>query len=214
MLYYRMTGYGNLKFFCKLYRIPYYKEQIENIAREFGLEKWLNQLVENYSSGMKTKLALCRTLILKPKILLLDEPTLGLDVKSNNLIVNKLKNLKKTIIITSHDMNSMDKLCDHIGFINNGEIVKIGNKEDIKRLMQTQINIEIKINKNINQLKSELKDIDYLTEIIEKKEGFIISLKNRENYQNLLQLLSKYKILMVKEHDKTLEDLFLKLFNL
>ena len=91
MLYYRITGYDNLKFFCKIYNIPNYNEKIINITKEFGLEKWLNQLVENYSSGMKMKLALCRTLLLNRKVSFLDEPTLGLDVKIISFIISNIK---------------------------------------------------------------------------------------------------------------------------
>ena len=109
MLYFRMTGYANLKFFCKIYKVPNYKEKIYDISKEFGLERWLNQYVEHFSSGMKMKLALCRTLLLNRKVLFLDEPTLGLDVKSISLIINKLKNIKKTIFLTSHDMNVVEK---------------------------------------------------------------------------------------------------------
>ncbi|GAG84260.1 unnamed protein product, partial [marine sediment metagenome] len=61
---------------------PNYQEKISLKAKEFGLEKWLNQYVENYSSGMKMKLALLRTLLLERRIMFLDEPTLGLDVKT------------------------------------------------------------------------------------------------------------------------------------
>ncbi|GAH97259.1 unnamed protein product, partial [marine sediment metagenome] len=110
----------------RIYEVPNYKEKISYLAKDFGLEKWLNQYVENFSSGMKMKLALCRTLLLDRKILFLDEPTLGLDVKSIALIIKKLKKLKKTIFLTSHDMGVVEKLCDRIAFINNGKIVKIG----------------------------------------------------------------------------------------
>ena len=82
MLYYRITGYDNLKFSCKIYNIPNYKAEISKIAEDFGLKKWLKQYVHNYSTGMKMKLALCRTLLINRKILFLDEPTLGLDVKT------------------------------------------------------------------------------------------------------------------------------------
>ena len=91
MIYYRITGYDNLKFFCKIYKVPNYKEKIYEMAKNFGLEDWLNQYVEKYSSGMKMKLALCRTLLLNRKLLFLDEPTLGLDAKLKKYIVDKLK---------------------------------------------------------------------------------------------------------------------------
>lgn len=211
MLYYRITGYANLKFFCKIYKIPNYTDKIYKIAEDIGIEKWLNQYVEYYSSGMKMKLALLRTLLLNRDIMFLDEPTLGLDVKSKSFIIDKLKNTNKTIFISSHDMSVVEKLCDRIAFINHGDILKIGSKEDIEGLMQTEILVKIDLIKNKSQLKSELNHQEFITKIIENKNGLSLKLKKRENYKELLSILSKYDILGVKEKDESLEDLFLKI---
>lgn len=211
MLYYRITGYDNLKFFCKMYKIHNYKGKIQKIAEEFGLTRWLDQYVEYYSSGMKMKLALCRTLLLERQILFLDEPTLGLDVKSTNLIIEKLRSLKKTIFLTSHDMSVVEKLCDRVAFINIGEILKIGTTNDIKKLTESKIKIIIEIKENIVQLREILEQQDFLVEISQYKQGIMVVLKRRENYNDLLQILSKYKILRVNEPELSLEELFLKL---
>ncbi len=211
MLYYRITGYDNLKFFCKIYNVPNYKEKIFKLAKEFGIEKWLNQYVENFSSGMKMKLALCRTLLLERKILFLDEPTLGMDVKSIDFIVKKLKILNNTIFLTSHNMNVVEKLCDRIGFINHGKLLKIGTKEDIQGFLETDIRIEIRISKNKDELKSELKKQEYLNQIIDNKNSIIVHLKKRENYKDLLTILSKYQILSIQDRDLSLEDMFLNI---
>lgn len=211
MLYYRITGYDNLKFFCQIYHIPNYKEKIYKMADEIGLNNWLNQYVEHFSSGMKMKLALCRTLLLDPKILFLDEPTLGLDVKSTSFIINKLKNLKRTVFLTSHNMNVVEKLCNRIAFINEGKIVKIGNKNELKKLKQSEIKVELELNENNGQLKYELTQQEFINEIIETDFGFIISLKEREYYKDLFSILRKYTILRVKERETSIEDLFLKI---
>ena len=97
------------------------------MARIIGLEKWLNQYVENFSSGMKMKLALCKTLLLKRDVLLLDEPTLSLDVQSKSFIIDKLKQTESTIFLTSHDMGVVERLCDRIAFINKGNILMFLN---------------------------------------------------------------------------------------
>ena len=103
MIYNRLKGYDNLKFFCKIYNIPNYNERIKSISKEFDLYDWLDQYVEKYSAGMKVKLALCRALLIDPPILFLDEPTLGLDVNTTNYFIEKIKNLNKTIFLTSHN---------------------------------------------------------------------------------------------------------------
>ena len=213
MLYYRITGYDNLKFFCKIYKIPDYKEKIRSISDEFGLNKWLGQYVSSYSNGMKMKLALCRTLLLERQILVLDEPTLGLDLPTTNFIIDKLKTIKKTIFFTSHDLSVIDKLCDRVAFINKGKIIKIGAKNEIKDLLQTQIMLNIEIKERRKELKDQLKLESFIENISEFNEGLTIIMKSRSYYTDLLSILSKYKILRINEPKLSLEDLFLKLVN-
>jgi ABC-2 type transport system ATP-binding protein len=213
MLYNRITGYDNLKFSCKLFYVPNYKEKIKIIAKDLELDKWLNQYVEKYSSGMRMKLALCRTLLLNRKIMFLDEPTLGLDVNTTSFIINKLKQIKSTIILTSHDMTVVEKLCDRVAFISNGEILKIGSQKALRTLQQTEIKFIIKIFESKDQLKLELKQQDFIGDVIENKEGFVISLNARKNFKDLLFILANYNVLTIKEHEYSLEELFIKIVN-
>lgn len=211
MLYYRITAYDNLKFFCKIYKVPNFKEKILNGAEEFGLTKWLNQYVSNYSSGMKMKLALLRTLLLERKIFFLDEPTLGLDVKSISFVINRLKKLDCTIFLTSHDMAVVEKLCNRIAFINNGKILKIGTKDDVKRLEHSEVKVEVEIIENKRELESDLSQRDFVKEIDGTKNGLIISLKERKYYKELASILSNYPFRRINEREVSLEELFLKL---
>ncbi|MFW9829949.1 MAG: ABC transporter ATP-binding protein [Candidatus Thorarchaeota archaeon] len=213
LLYNRITAYDNLKFFCKLYKVPNYREKINSIVDDFGMGKWLNQYVSNFSMGMKMKLALCRTLLIERDILLLDEPTLGLDINSKSFIIKKLKESNSTIFLTSHDMSVVERLCDRIAFISNGSILKIGDQESLRKLVQTEISLKLKIDKNINDLKSRLNQIDYISNLSEDREGLVISLKNRKHYKDLLKILSNYEISKIHELELSLEDLFLKLIN-
>ncbi len=213
MLYNRITGYDNLKFFCKIYKISNYKTKIEKLAEEFGLSRWLDQYVEYFSSGMKMKLALCRTLLIERQILFLDEPTLGLDVKSINFIIDKLKNLKKTIFLTSHDMSVVEKLCDRVAFINNGNILRVGSTNEMKKLTQLQIKVKIEIKEKKSELKSLLKKQDFIYDVIEERENLIVILQQREDYHKLIQIIGNYKILRIIEPELSLEELFLKLID-
>lgn len=213
LLYNRITAYDNLKFFCKLYKVPNYREKINSIVEDFGMGKWLNQYVSNFSMGMKMKLALCRTLLIERDILLLDEPTLGLDINSKSFIIKKLKESNSTIFLTSHDMSVVERLCDRIAFISNGSILKIGDQESLRKLVQAEISLKLKIDKNINDLKSRLNQIDYISNLSEDREGLVISLKNRKHYKDLLKILSNYEISKIHELELSLEDLFLKLIN-
>jgi len=211
MLYYRITAYDNLKFSCKIYNVSNYDQKIRDMAKVFGLEKWLDQYVEKLSSGMKMKLALLRTLLLNRDIMFLDEPTLGLDIKSKNFIIEKLRDVKKTIFLTSHDMGVVEKLCNRVAFINHGKILKIGTKEDIQQFKKTEVKILLDIHGEKETLKSELKNQDFINEIIDSKNGYLLELKGRENYKALLSILVKYDITGINEQRESLEDSFLKI---
>ena len=211
MLYNRLTAYNNLKFFCKLYKVPNYNDKIYKIVEEFGLTKWLGQYAENFSSGMKMKLALCRTLLLGRKILFLDEPTLGLDVKSIRFIVNKIKALDATVFITSHDMNVIEKMCSSIGFLNQGNLVKIGTQQDIRKFGKSLARIYVEFEEDVSIVTDDLLSTGFVNEIEKDMNGITINLKERGNYSDLLKTLSKYKVLKVKELEQSLEDLFISL---
>ncbi len=213
MLYYRITAYDNLKFFCKLYKVPNYQEKIINMAKIFGIEDWLGQYAETLSSGMKMKLALARTLLLERDILFLDEPTLGLDVKTVNLFIDIIKHVESTIIFTSHNLSVVEKLCNRIAFINEGKILKIGTQEEIKRLSGSEIKVEISLARKKQELLSELHSHDFITDITEQqKNGILVCLKERTYYKDLLSILSNYEIMKIKEIEMSLEDLFIKTF--
>ena len=211
MIYYRISGYANLKFFCKVNGVKDYKRKIFQIAEEFEIKNWLNEYVERYSSGMKCKLALCRVLILDPKVLFLDEPTLGLDVKTTKFIIDKLKHLNKTVFLSSHNMDIIDKLCTKIAFINKGKIIKIGSKEGLRKLLQKRIKIFIGIDDNISKLKQELEQQDFIASISNETGGLNIELLKRDFYNKLFPFFGKYKITKMQELDLSVKDLFLKL---
>lgn len=135
MVYYRLTGYDNLAYFARLYNVRNYKQRIKELAEFLGLEDWLDEYVEHYSTGMKSKLALARALIHNPDILLLDEPTLGLDPYIAIEIRKKIKEMKKTIILTTHYMEEADQLSDRIGILNKGRLIKVDTPQNLKQII-------------------------------------------------------------------------------
>ena len=183
------------------------------MSKLFGIEKWLNQYVEHLSSGMKMKLALARTLLLERKILFLDEPTIGLDVKTVNLFIDIIKNVESTVIFTSHDLSVVEKLCDRIAFINEGKILKIGTQDEVKGLLGPRITVEITLEKGSQELISELKGCDFISEKIEGKNSILVYLIERKYYKDLLKILKDYEILKIKEVETSLANLFVKLVN-
>jgi len=212
MIYYRLTGYRNLKFFCKIYNINDYEKKIKDIVEILGLTSKLNQLVETYSSGMKVKLALARILLIDPKILFLDEPMLGLDPVIVKEVINILKNLNKTVFITSHQMNVVESMCSKIAFLKEGNIIKIDTKENFVKFLQKEIKIQLEVGlEKITELTDELSTQNYISDIESKKEIVSFNIKDRNNYPKIFGIIRKYPIIRFKEREFNLEDLFIKL---
>ncbi len=136
-LYWRLSAYENLQYFGDIYKIPakVLKERIPKLIKLVDLEGRENEKVESFSKGMKQRLQIARGLINDPKVLFLDEPTIGLDpigAKDLRNIILKLKGEGKTILLTTHYMQEADELCDRIAIINNGELVDIDTPKQLK----------------------------------------------------------------------------------
>ena len=131
-LYDRLTARENLEYFAGLYGLSKHetKVRIDDLAKMFGMKDYLDRKVGGFSKGMRQKVAIGRTLIHNPDIILFDEPTTGLDITSSNVfrqLVHQLKQEGKTIIFSSHIMEEVSMLCDTVAMIHKGELVHHGN---------------------------------------------------------------------------------------
>jgi len=211
MIYYRLTGYRNLKFFCKIYGIKDYKRKINEIMKFLNLSEWLGQFVSNYSQGMKLKLALARVLLTEPKLLFLDEPMLGLDPNTVKEVIEILKDLNITIFLTSHQMNVVSKLCDRIAFLKEGTILNVDTQENFKKMISDEIKFQIKVSGNKNELVTHLNQLDFVRGINDEDGNIIISIDNENYLPKLLGFLKDYPVIHLNELRPTLEDVFIKL---
>ncbi|MEI6681989.1 MAG: ABC transporter ATP-binding protein [Bacteroidota bacterium] len=135
-LYPTLTGRENLTFFGNMYGLSgsLLRERIDHYLHEFGLEKHASKLVSKYSGGMKRRVNLIAGLLHDPKILFLDEPTVGIDVQSRVVILEYLKELNRkgvTIIYTSHYMEEAEHLCSRVAIIDRGNIISLGNPKEL-----------------------------------------------------------------------------------
>lgn len=137
-LWTHLTPYDNFKFFGAIYDIPNneIEERIEELAKTFELESFINTPVRNLSLGQRIRCEMVAALIHKPEILFLDEPTIGLDpvVKKNirKLIRKMNKELGTTIFLTSHDVGDIEKLCKRVIIVNKGKIIKDDTMKNLK----------------------------------------------------------------------------------
>ena len=141
-----LTGFENLKIHSYLYGVPseLRVKRINALLKLVGLYERKDDIVKKYSGGMRRRLEIVRGLLHKPKVIFLDEPTLGLDPNSRKSMWEYIKKLVKeekiTIILTTHYMEEADTLCDRIGFINKGKIIAIDTPQQLKLMVKNNNN--------------------------------------------------------------------------
>ncbi len=145
----RLTGIENIKLFTNIYGIRYrdVKDRVEELSEKLGLKSHLNKLVEKYSGGMRKKLSLLLALIHDPEILVLDEPTTGMDPVSRRIVWDILEDLKregKTILLSTHYMEEADRLADRVSIMFRGKILVEGTPSDLKKKYGPRTVIELK----------------------------------------------------------------------
>jgi ABC-2 type transport system ATP-binding protein len=172
-LYWRLTGRENLWFFSQLYNIPdrIAHERITELLKLVELEKRADEPVEKYSRGMKQRLHVIRGLINDPPILLLDEPTLGLDPGAARVIRDFVKERlqkeqKKTILHTTHYMEEADQLCDRVAIIDHGKIIALDTPNNLKKSMQQTGIIQIRVSNFQQDKEDSLAPMDGVTKAV------------------------------------------------
>ena len=136
-LYENMKAIDFINFICDMYQTPLKtrKENIEKYSKIFEIEKNLNDDISSFSHGMKQKVALIAALSHEPKVLIMDEPFVGLDPKAVYDMKELMKQMTKegkTVFFSTHILDVAEKLCDRVAIIKNGKIVKTGSMKDIK----------------------------------------------------------------------------------
>ena len=132
-LYQRLSARDNLNFTAKLYGVP--KSWVEDALDQVGLKDRANDNLKTYSNGMKQRLLIARALLHRPKVLFLDEPTLGLDANMAREIRRFITGLGKkgvTVFLTTHYMAEADLLCDRVAIVNHGQIIAINSPNNLK----------------------------------------------------------------------------------
>lgn len=142
-----LTAQENLAYFGRMYGLKntFLKNKINELASAFGLTEKMHNSVATFSGGMKRRLNLMAALLHEPKLLVLDEPTVGVDVQSRTMIMNYLTQLNKsgvTILYSSHLMEEAERFCTRFGFIDEGKMVLEGTNESLKKSYPNCANLE------------------------------------------------------------------------
>ncbi len=168
-LYPTLTGYENLRFWGNLYGLKgsELKKRINEVADIIGLNGRLKDKVEKYSGGMKRRLNIGAALLHKPDLLIMDEPTVGIDPQSRSHILDtvlKLRDEGMTIIYTTHYMEEAEDLCTRICIMDEGKIIASGTKQELVELVKEKTQMNIKLDKISEKMPEVFKGIPGVTE--------------------------------------------------
>ncbi len=206
-LYMYMSGYENLKMIANLYE-GITKERIDEVIKLVGLENRIKDKVSKYSLGMRQRLGIAQAILHKPNLLVLDEPTNGLDPEGikqiKDLIVKLAKEEKMAVLISSHNLLELESFCTKITILKNGEVIENTSIDEVKQDENTSYIFEVENEENA---------IEILKEKAKRKDKNTIEVKvNKEDVPEIIEKLVKnnIKIYSVYQKESNLEDAFLK----
>jgi len=220
-----LTGRELLDFQADLYHLEKSKklERIEFLIAKLEMGDWIDKKCGIYSGGMKRRIDLASGLLHVPQVLILDEPTVGLDIESRNIIWELLENLKKdgmTIILSSHYLDEIDKLADKVVIIDGGKVIDQGTPFNLKsKLGGERISLKVREFSNYEEsekIKEILSKIDGISQIVvNKSQGYSLNFVVEKGKDFLSKLkvelaFSKFEIFSLTQSQPSLDDVYLQ----
>jgi len=226
-LYWRLNAEDNLRFYAYLQNVPgdVAKMRIDALLEFFGLTEDRKKLVKEYSTGMKVRVMLARALLHNPPILLMDEPTIGLDtisaVETRKLLKALNTELGKTIIFTSHNMFEVEQLCERATIMRNGRIIADSSPSKMREMLKDirAVEVELRDCANPAEIVQRLSGVSTVKRVIETKNdayGLVIRMQVEDEYEAIPIIAESLRSLGVKvssirQAEPTFEDIFVKL---
>lgn len=223
-VYTDMTVYEYLKFVAELKKVPKgeRKEQIEDIMKQTRVDDVRDRLIKNLSKGYKQRVGLSQAMIGYPEVIILDEPTVGLDPKQIIEIRELIRELAKkhTVILSSHILSEVSAVCDHIMIISKGRLVASDTPEGLMTMMKGGRQLTLSVKGNREKLEEILKGLSLVKEYVFKEikeEDIVCVTLNTEGEEDIRENLfywlaeAKMPIMELTAVEKSLEDVFLEL---
>ena len=225
-LYQELTAKEFVKYMAELKGVERKKrkEEVENVLKETGLEEIQNKLIKNLSRGYKQRVSMAGALVGNPEVLILDEPTVGLDPKQILEIRNLIKNLgkKHTVILSSHILSEVSQICERVVIINKGNLVAIDTPENLEEKTKNKNVLYVTVEdaeEKMPSIKDKVQDIEELELVKDNEDGTkqykIVSEENVDLRKTLFDILPKEGITIfeLKKAEISLEDAFMKLID-
>ena len=225
-LYYELTPREFISYMAelKLVKRNERKQEVEKVIKEMGLEEVKNKLIRNLSRGYKQRVSMAGALVGNPDVIILDEPTVGLDPKQITEIRNLIKELgkKHTVILSTHILSEASQICEKVIIINKGKIVAIDTPENLEKSTKEKNSISVIVEDpkgNMNKIRKKIKEIDNIEFVKDYEDGtkqyIITTSADIDLRKKLFEILPKEEIVIfeLKKTETTLEEAFMKLID-
>jgi ABC-2 type transport system ATP-binding protein len=213
-LYERFKAKDLLRYFAELYGVPKndINGRIEDLLELVGMTERKDDRINTFSKGLRQRISVARALVHDPDIIILDEPTMGLDPATANSIRDFVRNLKgkKTMILCTHYMAEADSLCDRVAILNKGKIIDVGTPSYLKSKIHGDIILKVRI-QNISDANSYKEQIMKFASVraVDFIDGeYLISLKYRNEMSDIVDIFGN-NVNSINTKEPTLEDVFI-----
>ncbi|SET56867.1 ABC-2 type transport system ATP-binding protein [Oceanobacillus limi] len=219
-LYEELSAYENLKFFGEIYKVKkgVLENRIQEVLEMVGLKERQKELIKTFSGGMKRRINIAAALMHKPQVLILDEPTVGIDPQSRNRILETVRELNEshgtTVLYTSHYMEEVEQLCNRVYIMDHGKVIASGSKTELLSILSSELTVQVQLSETSDHIIDTIRLLDHVRHVEETNEGIRIISKRDANILSAIVLAAEKEGIQVTHYQMetpSLEDVFLHL---
>jgi ABC-2 type transport system ATP-binding protein len=217
-LYNELSAHENLKFFGRIYKLKGkpLDNKIQEVLEMVGLRDRQKEMIKTFSGGMKRRINIAAALLHDPQIVIMDEPTVGIDPQTRNHILDTVRLLNRekgtTVLYTSHYMEEVEQLCSRMYIMDHGRVIASGTQEELRRILSGEDLLLIQLNEPSSELAQELRTWKPVRQVEETEAGLkLIVMKQSGILTGVVQAAERLgvQIVNIHVHTPSLEDIFL-----
>lgn len=219
-LYEELSAYENLLFFGRIYKLskPLLDAKIQETLEMVGLRERQKELIKTFSGGMKRRINIAAALLHDPAIVIMDEPTVGIDPQSRNHILDTVRLLNRekgtTVLYTSHYMDEVEHLCSRMYIMDHGKVIASGTKEELGSILTNEDTIVLQLDTYKEPMLEEIRSMEPVRHLEITEQGMkLITAKQSRILSEIVQCAERYGVQLINMnvHTPRLEDVFLHL---
>jgi len=213
-LYPDMSVEAYVLYWARLRRTPNARQRTQQVLEQFNLLDRRKKLVRSLSKGLRQRLGLAQAIVHDPPVLILDEPTIGIDPKQVVEVREVIRNLKtqRTILFSSHILSEVEQLCDRVVILDKGRVVGAGTREILSQQLQAEVKFYVAVNADVEHVHQLLLELPGVINVSSEGPGFVITAADETIRQHIMSAITinQLDLLELRPIDTRLEDIFMQ----